>query len=174
MYKMTTETETSPEVRYHIVPLLSLHIDQVQYYWQLLYAHDLLKDRWLDIKDPTWSDVKEILLRKGRQFWFAVDQETEEIAGEFMFAQAIGRSVQLHYSGNPELSFKNKIRACKEGSRQILENPRISSLTGLTPMKFKHATVLLLKAGWKRGPILKGAVRDHTGQCLDSYIMIYQ
>ena len=160
---------------YHLVNVTKFHPDQVQLYWQTLAQHDQLKDRWLDIEDPQWEDIKAVIVRRGDRIHHVVhDANPTQILGEFMLDYAIGRAAYLHFSSLPTITLTKRLRGIKAGSDLILANANIDALLGLTPTRYPHAVLVLKRAGWEDRGILRSAVRDHAGQYLDSHIMVYQ
>lgn len=158
--------------RYEIRPVLTLPPAQVQEYWQRLAQYDLLKDRWLDIEDPQWQQIKKVISLHGSTMCHLVNRATQSIVGEFQLAGALGRAAQLHFSVNPELSLRDKVDVVRSGSSLVSQNSRISSLVGLTP--FPHAKLILKMAGWECRGKLNGSVKAYGGRYLDAFVMVYQ
>jgi len=158
-------------MEYRIAPLLEQDPDAIQFYWQTLAMHDKLQDRLMHLKEPAWVDVIELISGYGAQMYHVLD-DTGLIVGDFMLGGAIGKAAQLHFSVHPEKKLREKIEIIKQATVQILRNPMISSLVGLTP--FKHAAKILTMAGWENRGMLKGAVPVYDKQFMDAYVMITQ
>jgi hypothetical protein len=133
--------------------------------------HNQLKDRLFDTKDPSWSDVKDLIIHKGAFMACAVNKESGLIIGEFQLAASIGKVAQLHFSLHPELPLPDKVKVTREISKHLVRTAEISSLLGLTP--FKHAKLLLKRAGWEYWGKLKGAVPSWSSS-RDAFVLIYQ
>lgn len=163
------------DYHYKILSIYEISPFQVEAYWQSLYSHDRLRDRLLDIVDPTWTDVRGVLSSYGQFMGMLVRYQEDEsnfmVVGEFQLAGSIGRSAQVHFSINPEFSLPEKVKFIRIGSGLLLQNAEIESLVGLTP--FRHVRLILNRSGWEYRGILQGSVKSVAGY-LDSYIMVYQ
>ena len=80
----------------------SVHRDQLQYYWQLLAMHDMLRWRFPDIEDPTWSDVQQVIGRNGQNMYYLVNG-AGEILTEVTLDRTLGKTALLHFSISPLL-----------------------------------------------------------------------
>ena len=156
--------------KYEFRPLLSLDADCVQQYWQTLGQYAKLQDRFLDVEDPQWEDVKGVIRDHGSNMYCIVEGKT--VVGEVQIANAFGMVAQLHFSVHPEKSFKEKISIIATGQLVLMKNPAIASLVGFTP--FKHAKFILLHAGWESRGVLNKAVKGLHGNFLDAHVMVYQ
>ncbi len=154
------------QVKYKLQPLLSLPQDKVQGYWQTLHMHDQLKYRLGDVKDPAWSDVHAMILRRGQDIYCGVDKD-ENIVGEIFISAMIGRAIQMHFSVHPDLPRKEKLKVCREGAVEILhgwrmsENeklPYVDTLFGMIPVQHKAAIRFAEDIGYKRQGILPRSV----------------
>jgi len=143
-----------------VVPLLHLHPDQVQYYFQRLYVADTLKYRFSDIVEPTWSDALEVIQRMGNTMYLVVD-ETEDILGEFTFENFTGRACQSHFSTSPDIDTKTRIKIGRFAAEYSLTRKRpdtgeyfLDALFGLTPLTNRAACIFAMKIGYKKQGIL--------------------
>jgi len=156
---------SSPDERLRnlaVAPLLSLDKDQVQTYFQQMYSHDTLKYRLSDVVEPTWSDVLDVIKRIGKQMFMVVDQNSDDILGEFTLENATGHAVQGHFSTHPTLSWPERLEIGRFALRFILKNPYIDAVFGLTPLTNRPACIYALKIGFKKQGIL------HHGMLVNS------
>lgn len=147
---------------FSVLPLLKCEPDAIQTYWQTLYMHDTLKHRLCDVKNPSWTDVLDMIRRMGKNMYCAVD-ENGEIIGEFMLENKTGDAWQIHFSIHPEAKYVHTIHVCQKVREQVLTWPGCSTLFGLTPITNRVACITVLKAGFKKVGILPSGIRTHEG-----------
>ncbi len=151
--------------------------DEVEFYWQTLAMHDMLKYRMSDVVDPFWSDVLDMIRRCG-QHMYLVRDDNEVIVAEFMLENFIGKSAQIHFSMSPSNSLIQNLMICKFGLSQILSRwkdadndkyPFLESLYGITPVHNRRACIFVLKAGFRKLGILRSSC-DYLGHLCDGMI----
>jgi len=152
---------SSPTLEFSVVPLLHLAPDQVQYYFQRLYTNDTLKYRFSDIIEPTWSDALEVIQRMGQQMYMVLDNETNDILGEFMFENFTGKACQSHFSTSPDTDTRTRVKIGRFAAEHALTRKRpetgeyfLDALYGLTPLSNRAATIFALKIGYKKQGVL--------------------
>ena len=128
--------------------------DQLQYYWQLLAMHDMLRWRFPDIEDPTWSDVQQIIGRNGQNMYYLVNG-TGEILTEVTLDRTLGKTALLHFSMSPLLHPHKKLLLGRFMPWQILTQwkdgngePYVETLLGMTPVSNKAACRFVKKCGF--------------------------
>lgn len=160
-------SDTDPVV-WKIQGLLQTPYDQTQEYWQVLYMHDLLKYRLCDIENPTWDDVREMIVKFGKNIYFVFGQN--EIVGEFMLENFTGAAAQIHFSVHPKVG-KFNVAITKWTIEQIFEHTTIRTLFGLTPVTNRAARIFNRKVGFRKIATLPNGVTDR-GKIVDGYIMV--
>lgn len=150
-----------------IVPLLSLPKDQVEYYWQSLYMEGTLEKRMCDLINPTWSDVKDMIVRMGRSMYMIQNQDNDLVA-EFMLENFTGNAAQVHFSMAPKLSLGQMLQIGTEVSDLVTKG---MTLYGLTPVTNRPACLFVLKTGFKKLGILPEGIRDR-GEVVDAMITV--
>lgn len=161
-----------------IRPLTTFNVDAIQQYWQTLYMHDLLRHRLCDIKDPTWSDVKDMIVRMGNTMFHVCRPDTDEIIGDFMLEHFTGRAAQIHFSMHPDVKFPEAIRIGKFVLDNLLyrwkrsdQTSFLSSVYGLTPINNRTACIYVLKAGMKKIGVLPDGITNQ-GEVVDAMLTI--
>ncbi len=158
-------TQEELHLEYKVFPLLHLHPDKVQYYFQRMYAEDTLKYRFSDIEDPAWSDALEVIQRMGNTMYVVQHQDTEanteDILGEFTFENFTGRACQSHFSTSPDIDTKTRIKIGRFAAEYSLTRKRLDTgeyfldaLFGLTPLTNRAACIFAMKIGYKKQGIL--------------------
>jgi hypothetical protein len=164
-----------------IKALVAVDPDRVQQYYQTLYMYDLLRERFMDVSEPTWSDVIDILRRIGQRVYFAVDEQSGMLMGEFTLEPAQGKAGLIHFSLNPEQPWPDKIKICRYCAKQILTvwkdhkgNPFVQTLVGLTPLQNRAACLTVLRVGFTKVGIIPHAAyfagTGTTGNCMASIL----
>lgn len=151
-----------------IVPLLNLDKDQVQYYWQTLYMDGLLDDRLCDIKNPTWTDVREMIVRMGKNIFHVLNGQNE-IEAEFTLENRTGNAWQIHFSCSPHTSAKRRIAIARDIGEELFTWEGLDSLYGLTPVTNKLACMFVLRSGFKKVGILHKGTYE-KGELVDAMI----
>lgn len=128
--------------------------DKLQYYWQLLAMHDMLALRFPDIKEPTWTDVQQIIGRNGQNMYYLVNSEGE-ILTEVTLDHTLGKTALLHFSISPLLHPRKKLLLGRFMPWQILTQwtddngaPYVETLLGMTPVSNKAACRFVKKCGF--------------------------
>ena len=153
-----------------IVPMLSLPLDVIQYYWQTLYMEGLLDYRLCDVENPTWDDVKDMMRRMGRTMFAAVNIENK-ILGEFMLENFTGAAAQIHFSVRPGQTYTSSLSLGRIVTDEVLQSWGIKTLYGLTPATNRAARIYNLKVGFKCIGILPNGIKDR-GKIVDGHIMV--
>lgn len=146
-----------------IVRTPQLHRDQLQYYWQQLYMHDLLRWRFPEIAEPTWTDVQQIIGRHGENMYYLVNRE-QEILTEVTLEHAEFKLARLHFSISPGLRPEEKLFVGKFVPWQILmrwknkqNEPFLETLIGMTPRSNRAACIFVKKCGFSPLATIPGA-----------------
>ena len=128
--------------------------DKLQYYWQLLAMHNMLALRFPDIKEPTWTDVQQIVWRNGQNMYYLVNSEGE-ILTEVTLDHTLGKTALLHFSISPLLHPRKKLLLGRFLPWQILTQwtddngaPYVETLLGMTPVSNKAACRFVKKCGF--------------------------
>ena len=128
--------------------------DDLQYYWQSLYMHDMLRWRFPDIKEPTWTDVQQVIGRNGENMYYLVDS-TGEILTEITLELTLGKMALLHFSIRPLLHPRQKLFLGKFIPWQVLTKwhddqgkPFVETLLGMTPRSNRAACMFVKKCGF--------------------------
>lgn len=140
--------------------------DLVQEYFQVLYMYDLLKDRFYDTKNPTWSDVEQIIRYRGPGMFFVFDTEKDSGVpiAEFTLDFPTGKANMIHFSVHPDLPWSEVIKTMKFGVWSVLTqwkrkdgSPYSLALSGLTPLRLRPACISVLKTGFRKLGVVPGA-----------------
>jgi len=160
----------------NIVPLLAMPSDEVQFYFQTLAMHGLLKYRLSDYDDPQWEDVKDVIRRMGNHMYVLTTDK--RILAEFTLENFTGRAAQIHFSMHPGNTAFQNLKLCRYGLKTILSTwrqeddelePYLDSLYGLTPIHNRVACLFVLRAGFKKLGTLKSACQ-YCGHICDGMI----
>ena len=173
-----TRTAGISKFGHDIVPLMSQKQDDVQYYFQQLYAADTLKYRFSDLDNPQWLDVLEIIQRMGQGMYLVRDCDRNLVA-EFTLEGFTGQSAQLHFSMHPGINIREKLVIARHTLEHILlhwinpatTRPFLKSVYGLTPIPNRVACIFALKAGFKKLGILPGGC-TYMGKTADAMISV--
>lgn len=171
----------APLIRtWEVMPVKHAHPDVVQTYWQTLHMHDTLKYRLCDVNNPTWSDVKDMIIRMGQSMYVIYDSERKEIISEFMLENFTGHSAQVHFSMHPANTTPYSLRVAREATDDILnlwtrdadrKVPYLQSIYGLTPVTNRAACIFVQKVGFRKLGVLPGGMSDR-GQIVDAMLTV--
>jgi len=140
--------------------------DLIQEYFQVLHMYDLLKDRFYDTKNPTWSDVIDIIKYRGPGmfFIFDTDREVECPIAEFTIDFPTGKVNMIHFSVHPDLPWSDVLKVMRFGAWSILTqwkrrdgSPYALALTGLTPLRLRAACISVLRSGFTKIGVIPGS-----------------
>ena len=158
-------------MEYTVKPIIILPVDEVLAYWQKLVDKDFLKKRICNKVNPTIVDVAD-MIRKMTPHIFAVLRD-DEMVGEFTLENFTGKAAQIHFSVNPDLSFKETIEITKWTINDIIEkNDGINCLYGFTPLNNREVCVFVLKVGFKKMGILPEGMYSR-GELVDAMITTF-
>ena len=155
---------------YTVLPSSAVGEYVVQTYWQTLAMADTLKYRLANLEDPTWEDVKKIILN-----FSVLDTNGVQIA-EFALEKFTGKSAMVHFSMHPYNPMRRSIQLASDVTDTILNDWRndkgehyLDSLYGITPATNRVASLFILKAGFKRIGILPSGLLSR-GKIVDGLI----
>lgn len=148
-----------------VAPLLHIHPDEVQEYFQTLHVHDTLKYRLSDVDNPVWGDMAEVISRMGETMYLVLDAKTDRILAEFTLENFTGRTCQSHFSTHPEIDTKTRIKLGRQAVEHTLRvvnpdtgEPFLHAMWGLTPLKNRVACIFAMKLGYKKVGVMKSAM----------------
>lgn len=164
--------------RCFIAPAFGFDKGLVDDYWLALEEAGTLQFRLCDINKPHYSDVINMFQNKYLQHYNVYDTIKQQLVGEFMLENFMGRAAQIHFSMHPDNRFTDSINLAIWVGDQILnkwtntetKKPFLDSIYGLTPATNRVACIFVLKAGFKKIGYLYNSIKDR-GKIVEAMIV---
>lgn len=155
-------SERVKKPKYNIVPLDFTDNNAVVAYWKSLLDNNLLRFRLSDVVNPNLKDVWEMMARYHKSMYFIRAEGV--IVSEFTLENFTGKAAQVHFSMNPENTFRESVAIGSSAGNEILYEWRktemsdkgdyLTSLYGLTPVLNRSACLFAIKSGFRKIGIL--------------------